>query len=147
MVSNQPSDDFVRRADLVRVIDGDTLRVRVDLGWSTHRIEDVRLAGINTPEVRGPEKAAGKWVAEQVGSWLGEGGLPDLILHSREFSVGKFGRCVCDVWAGGLNLNEWLLDCRFGWPLDQYGSMVCPRRVDDLNLPEGIRQQVREAMA
>ncbi len=46
-------------AELIRVVDGDTIDVRVDLGFQITQVIRVRLKGINTPELRGKEKAAG----------------------------------------------------------------------------------------
>lgn len=34
----------------MRIVDGDTLWLDIDLGFYTHRETDIRLAGINTPE-------------------------------------------------------------------------------------------------
>lgn len=61
---------FCYPADILRVVDGDTIEVDLDMGlghWQ-HGLF-VRLAGLNTPEVRGPEKVAGfavKYVVEQL---------------------------------------------------------------------------------
>ena len=61
---------FCYPADILRVVDGDTLEIDLDMGlghWQ-HGLF-VRLAGLNTPEVRGPEKTAGfavKYVVEQL---------------------------------------------------------------------------------
>lgn len=40
------------KAKLIRVIDGDTLVLSVDLGFYTSRTETFRLYGVNTPELR-----------------------------------------------------------------------------------------------
>lgn len=40
------------KCTLVRVIDGDTVVVDIDLGLSVHHIVPVRLYGINAPEIR-----------------------------------------------------------------------------------------------
>lgn len=41
---------FQYSAKVMRVVDGDTLWLDIDLGFYTHRETDIRLAGINTPE-------------------------------------------------------------------------------------------------
>lgn len=41
---------YVRDAEIVRVIDADTLQVRVDLGWRVHLDGEVRLLHVNAPE-------------------------------------------------------------------------------------------------
>ena len=40
------------RAEITRVIDGDTVVAMIDLGFDTHTIQTLRLASINAPEVR-----------------------------------------------------------------------------------------------
>lgn len=45
---------------VVRVLDGDTVIVNLDLGWRVYRNEErIRVAGIAAPEIRGAEKEAG----------------------------------------------------------------------------------------
>jgi len=41
---------YLYRAELIRVIDGDTVDLKVDLGFYIYHKVRVRLAGINTPE-------------------------------------------------------------------------------------------------
>ena len=40
------------KCELIKVVDGDTIDVLIDVGFSTYRKERVRLYGINTPECR-----------------------------------------------------------------------------------------------
>lgn len=47
------------QAKLVRVVDGDTVYLDVDLGFSIHAIVNFRLAGIDAPEMSGAERPAG----------------------------------------------------------------------------------------
>ena len=42
-------------AEVLRVVDGDTIDVLIDVGFSTFKKERVRLHGINTPECRTPD--------------------------------------------------------------------------------------------
>jgi len=77
---------------IVRVVDGDTVDVDVDLGWSTWRCgERIRLYGIDTPECRtrdAEEKAAGLLAKEFVEETLHVGGTYKLTTKEK----GKFGR-------------------------------------------------------
>lgn len=38
-------------ATVLRIVDGDTIRMELDLGWHTYRVENCRIAGINAPEM------------------------------------------------------------------------------------------------
>ena len=53
-----------RPAELVRVVDGDTLVMRVDLGFGTWRQITVRVLGLDTPETRRIRRK-GKQVSEE----------------------------------------------------------------------------------
>lgn len=66
---------YVYEAKINHVYDGDTIRMDIDLGFRMSlNGEPLRLWGINTPEVRGDEKAAGIRVRDIVRGWLPEGG-------------------------------------------------------------------------
>lgn len=55
-----------------RVIDGDTIEVGVDLGFRLRYMINVRLDGVNAPETRGAERAAGLVVKRYVEAWMAE---------------------------------------------------------------------------
>ena len=44
---------YVYKCEIVKVIDGDTLDVLIDLGFNIKMKERVRLLGVDTPEVFG----------------------------------------------------------------------------------------------
>lgn len=90
------------RARLVDVIDGDTIDVDIDLGFSIWRLgQRLRLLGINAPEMHGATREAGEQAKEFLTGLLasplriqtakmksGEGGLVD-----------NFGRILANVYA------------------------------------------------
>jgi micrococcal nuclease len=54
---------YIYKAELIRVVDGDTVDLIVDLGFDTSRKERFRLYGIDAPEIRTDEgKAAKAWL-------------------------------------------------------------------------------------
>ena len=53
------SDPYIRNAKVVRVVDGDTVVLNIDLGFSLKIEQVVRLYGINTPEMVGESRNAG----------------------------------------------------------------------------------------
>ena len=77
---------------VVRVVDGDTVDVDIDLGFDTWKCgERIRLYGIDTPECRtrdAEEKAAGLLAKEFVESCLHVGETYTLTTREK----GKFGR-------------------------------------------------------
>lgn len=83
-------------ADVVRVIDGDTVRVRAHI-WIDQSIEiSVRLAGIDAPEILRPacraERTVGDTAKDTVAALAGD------TLYLRNITLGKYaGRVVADV--------------------------------------------------
>lgn len=143
--SEVPDDYFVRRAKLLKLIDGDTLRFEIDQGFGSKLTHDIRLKGVDTPENRGKEAHAGRWVTEQVLKWF-DGEIVFLnrfTIWSVEFELGKFGRCLCHVWLNGRSLNKWLLEKGYAWPTDDSGKIIGPRDLDRLNLPAEVMEKVR----
>ena len=81
-------------AQLIRVIDGDTVDAMIDLGFSTHRSIRIRFYGINTPESRTRDKAEKKRGKAATASLV-----EILDAESGKFIVqslggGKYGRCL-----------------------------------------------------
>ena len=81
---------------IVRVVDGDTVDVDIDLGFGIWmRNERIRLHGIDTPESRTrdlEEKKYGILAKEQVKYFLPEGSIQTLITVKDK--AGKFGRIL-----------------------------------------------------
>ena len=112
------------KAKCINVVDGDTFDFIVELGFHIQTKIRVRLAGINTPEIRGTEKEDGLRIKRYV---------EDILLNKevtlRTEKTGKFGRWITVVLAphlpprGGLNKQirtayPYLFDAEHK---DQYG--------------------------
>lgn len=86
------SEPFVYNCTLVRVIDGDTIDVDIDLGFGIwKKKERVRLAGIDTPESRTrnlAEKALGLKAKERLKELCGQK------LKVKCLEKGKYGRII-----------------------------------------------------
>lgn len=87
------------RATVIRVIDGDTLEVDIDLGFKTTlKKEKLRLLGIDTSELRSsdPEEREHAQKAKAfVQSLLPIG--KEVILHTKKDRKGKYGRYLATV--------------------------------------------------
>ena len=98
---------------LVRVIDGDTVDVDIDLGFDVWlRNQRIRLYGIDTPESRTSdpdEKIYGLLAKDFLTKWTNAG---DLILKTyKDDARGKFGRILGELWYGkDHNINQLLVD-------------------------------------
>jgi endonuclease YncB( thermonuclease family) len=106
------------RAEVLAVVDGDTLRVRAHV-WLGQSIDVlVRIRGIDTPELRGAcagEKERARAAAVGLAAAL-EG---DSVVLTRIAGDKYFGRVVADVaTAGGADLATGLLRAGFGRPYE-----------------------------
>ena len=84
---------YTYKAKLVKVVDGDTIDVTIDLGFDVSVKKRVRFEGINAPESRTrdlKEKALGLAAKDRVKAILAEN--PKFDLESTE--VGKYGRVL-----------------------------------------------------
>ena len=99
----QPFVTAFRQAEVVRVVDGDTLDLRIDLGFDVQLATRIRLVslddagqlvGVDAWETRGRERAQGKAAKLRVEELYGE---PVRILSARGGSRGKYGRWLAAV--------------------------------------------------
>jgi len=98
-------------AEVVRVVDGDTVDAFVDLGFDMHSKQRVRLYGINTPECRTRdlvEKAAGLKAKERLKCLLREN-KNKCIIETRLDKKGKYGRVLGVLHIDKTNLNKTLV--------------------------------------
>jgi micrococcal nuclease len=107
---------------LIKVVDGDTIDVEIDLGFDISITQRVRLAGIDTPESRTKdlaEKELGLEVKEFLKHKLEEAETI-VIKTEKPDSTGKFGRVI-----GWLHLdnaeesfNKTLVASGYAWEYD-----------------------------
>jgi len=89
---------------VVRVVDGDTIHVRLD-----DRVEKVRYIGVNTPEVHHPRKGEepGGREAMAVNRTLVEGRT--VRLETDVQTRDRYGRLLAYVWTGDVMVNAELV--------------------------------------
>ena len=104
---------------VLRVIDGDSFEVSIDLGFFTHKRVSVRLYGIDTPETRtrdASEKKRGFEAKARVKELFDAADYIVLKSHG----IGKFGRCLGElkltIGDNTLNLTDLLIDEKLGKP-------------------------------
>lgn len=99
------------KAKVVRVVDGDTIDVDLDLGFSVVMAKTrIRLYGIDTPEKRTrdlEEKKFGLLATALVEEYCPVGST--IVVKTRLDGKGKFGRILGEIIVDGLNLNEFMI--------------------------------------
>lgn len=107
-------DRYIYRAKVVRVVDGDTYDVNVDLGFRITARKRLRLVDVDTPEIGGLEREFGLEVKQFVKDLI-EG----YVVTLETFKTGKNGRYLAEIYVGGvdypeLKLSELLLSLGYG---------------------------------
>jgi micrococcal nuclease len=116
-----------------KVVDGDTIDVDIDLGFSVSFFSRVRLAGIDTPESRttdAKEKALGLEVKEKIKKELAA--AKDVVIKTEKpDSSEKYGRILGWVFLDGadLSLNQKLINEGYAWT---YGGGTKIKDFDEL---------------
>lgn len=98
------------KAQVLKVIDGDTVDVSIDLGFMICLRQRVRLYGINCPETRTKnkkEKAQGliskRWVESEL---LNKEVVIQTRLEESKNEYDSFGRVLAIIFYEGININE-----------------------------------------
>ena len=102
---------FEYKCKLLRVIDGDTIDVDIDLGFGVWlRKQRIRLYGIDTPESRTSddvEKIYGNAAKNYLTKWTGAG---ELTIKTHKDAKGKFGRILGEIWTFDTNINKKMIE-------------------------------------
>jgi micrococcal nuclease len=106
------------KAQIQRVIDGDTAVAVVDLGFSTFKNEHLRLFGINTPELnsKDEEQRAAAKAAQNALSALIVGKV--VIVKTFKDRTEKYGRMLAEIFITDdkgvvANVNQWMIDNKY----------------------------------
>jgi len=94
-------------AEVLRVVDGDTLDLRVDLGFGVSFKIRARLYGVDTPEKFGVKKGSAEWekgvaATEFAKAWISKEPNPNWVMieshNGSKIKKGKYGRWLVEVF-------------------------------------------------
>ena len=104
---------------VVKVVDGDTVDLEIDLGFSLTKKERCRIAGIDTPECRTRNKE------EKQYGIAAKTYMAGMLKNAKELRVrtekdGKYGRMLGWIYADDneLSLNEQMVVDGYAWGYD-----------------------------
>ena len=115
-----------RVTKIVKVLDGDTIDVLIDLGFDLYKKERVRIAGVDTPEKRTrdlEEKVLGihatDWMKDKLTETI-KGDEELTIRTELKGGVGKYGRLLGWLYVGedAVSLNEQMITEGYAWAYD-----------------------------
>ena len=117
-----PTDFSYRVNKVIKVVDGDTIDVMLDLGFDIMYKSRVRLFGIDTPESRTRDKVEKKY------GLMSKKFLQDELKSASKLSIktykgeetGKFGRILGDVFVDGKSVNMKMV--KEGHAVQYYGQ-------------------------
>jgi micrococcal nuclease len=100
------------KAKVLKVVDGDTLDLSVDLGFGVFKMDRFRLNRINTPEIHGSDSARGKQASSRVAALAPVGST--VMIRTIKDSQEKYGKYLAEVFieqksAPLMNLNDALV--------------------------------------
>ena len=104
--------------EVLKVVDGDTIDVLIDLGFGLTKKERVRVAGIDTPESR-TRNLYEKYLGLEAKAYLEEQLLEDDITIKTE-KDGKYGRMLVWLYRKGetISIQERMINKGYGWSYD-----------------------------
>ena len=128
-----------RVKQVLRVVDGDTIDVDIDLGFDISFTSRVRLAGIDTPESRTTdkrEKALGLEVKQRLKELLSKSSSL-VIKTEKPDSTEKYGRILGWLFIDGAekSINEGLIADGYAW------GYMGETKIKDFALLESKRKQ------
>ena len=104
------------RCNIVKIIDGDTVDVDIDLGFGVWmRKQRIRLYGIDTPESRTRDKEEKKYGLAAKAFLTGLLDDPNgIVLKTHKDGKGKFGRILGELWRtsdfADQSINEYMCE-------------------------------------
>ena len=97
---------------VTRVVDGDTVKAIICVGFDILYKSTIRLYAIDTPESRTrnlDEKARGNLAKYFLKDSIDNGKKVVIKTHLKD-SRGKFGRVLGTIWVDGVNINQALVE-------------------------------------
>ena len=126
---------------VVKVVDGDTIDVEIDLGFDISIMKRVRLAGIDTPESRTTdkyEKSLGLESKARLKQLLSDAKLI-VIKTEKPNSSEKFGRVLGWLYIDDTNIsvNDTLIASGYAWSylgdtkVKNFDELIQKRKIND----------------
>ena len=104
--------------EIVKVIDGDTVDVCIDLGFNIFHIERIRLNRVDTPETFTKNKEGRKYAMQAkayVSAWMKQQSQ----IKVRTLKDDKYGRILADfIGDDSVCLNDLLINEGYAWLYD-----------------------------
>jgi micrococcal nuclease len=100
---------YIYSAKIISVYDGDTVTADVDLGFHVRKEIKVRLAGIDTPEIRGEERPKGLISKSRLSELILN---KEVVIKTYKDKQEKYGRWLGDIFIpeSEISVNDMLIN-------------------------------------
>jgi len=100
---------------ILKIYDGDTITIEVDLGFGVTKKEKLRLAFIDAPEIRGESRPEGLKSRDWLREVLYSAEKEDKIIIARTIRdrKGKYGRYIAELFLDdteGISINQRMIN-------------------------------------
>lgn len=96
---------------VLHVLDGDTIRVEVDLGFRLSRVDNMRLYGCDAYELKEPNGNKAKEFVENLIL-----NAKEIILETHKSGEDKYGRYLAKMFVDGRDLSHLLIEADLAKP-------------------------------
>ena len=101
---------YTYKSRVEKIIDGDTVRLDIDLGFTVHWKSNCRLYGVNTPELNS-KNTEEKIKALEAKQFLIDNLPSEVTIVSRKLD--KYGRPLVDIYVDNRLINQEIIDNGF----------------------------------
>lgn len=88
---------YTYKAEVIRVIDGDTIKLKIDLGFRTFIEANCRIYGVNAPELHS-KNGAEKFKANEAKEWVEQELIEGDFISIESKKLDKYGRPLIKLW-------------------------------------------------
>jgi micrococcal nuclease len=99
--------DFYHKAKVVKVVDGDTVDMLVDLGFNVKIQKRFRLFGINAPEMKNDKDNNGHKSKEFLTKLIQD---KEVVIKTEDEETDKYGRYIVTIYLDGININKKIVE-------------------------------------
>jgi micrococcal nuclease len=104
--------------EIIKIVDGDTVDLVLDLGFSTFVQQRLRLKGIDTPELSSTNESE-RIIANEAKGYVSVWLINQKKLTVKTFKDDKYGRIIAEIYGDdSLCLNKILIDNGYAWEYD-----------------------------
>lgn len=98
---------YTYQAKVLSVYDGDTITIKIDLGFKITQEMKIRLENVDAPELRGDQRELGLLARDYLRNLINK---KDIIINTVKDEKGKYGRYLGTIMLGDLNVNQHLIN-------------------------------------